>query len=128
MEIKRFHTGTASERVASYARGVEVGDWILLANTSGIDYTTMTMPETVEEQAEGAFRNVKSALAQFGATLAHVVRARIFVPNQMDMDKVHPIIGREFADILPVNTTVCCPLPSPAVLFEIEVTAYRPKT
>lgn len=127
MTLKRFRTGTASERVASYARGIEVGDWILLANTSGIDYATMTMPPTVEEQAEGAFRNVKLALAHFGATLADVVRARIFVPNPADMDRVHPVIGREFADILPVNTTICCPLPSPEVLFEIEVTAWRPK-
>lgn len=125
MKLRRFQTGTASERIASYARGIEVGDWILLANTSGIDYATMTMPVTVEEQAEGAFRNVKLALAHFGATLEHVVRARIFIPDPSDMDRVHPIIGREFSGILPVNTTICCPLPSPEVLFEIEVTAFR---
>ena len=127
MEIKRFRTGTPSESLANYARGIEVGEWVLLANTSGIDYETMSMPETVEEQAEGAFRNVKLALAHFGATLEHVVRVRIFVPNAADLDKVHPIIGREFAHILPVNTTVCCPLASDTVLFEIEATAFRPR-
>ncbi len=127
MELKRFHTGTGAERVASYSRAIEVGDWILVANTSGIDYATMTLPETVEEQAEGSFRNVKLALAHFGATLEDVVRVRIFVPNAADMDRVHPIIGREYARILPVNTTVCCPLPGSEVLFEMEVTAYRPR-
>ncbi len=126
MELERYRTGTTAEQVASYSRGIAVGDWILLANTSGIDYETMRLPASVEEQAEGAFRNVKMALSHFGAGLEHVVRARIFVPNLADMDRVHPIIGREFASILPVNTTVCCPLPSPDVLFEIEVTAYRP--
>lgn len=128
MELQRYRTGTASEHIASYVRGIEVGDWILLANTSGIDYETMQMPKTVEEQAEGALRNARQALAHFGATMQHVVRVRIFVPNAADMDKVHPIIGREFADVLPVNTTVCCPLPSAAVLFEIELTAFRPQT
>lgn len=128
MEPKRFHTGTPSERIASYSRAIAVGDWILLANTSGIDYATMAMPHTVEAQAEGAFRNVRLALAHFGAGLNHVVRARIFVPDPAHMDSVHLIIGREFKDILPVNTTVCCPLPSPEVLFEIEVTAYRPRS
>ena len=69
-------TGSPFEKTAGYCRAVVDGDWCFVAGTTGYDYASMTMPESVEAQTRNCMATIAAALREGGFTLADVVRAR----------------------------------------------------
>jgi enamine deaminase RidA (YjgF/YER057c/UK114 family) len=122
---KLISTGSPFEKVAGYSRAVVQGDWCFVAGTTGYDYATMTMPDTVEAQARNCIETIAKALAQGGFTLADVVRTHYYVTDVAFVDRVFPIVGEYFADIRPAATMIVCGLAKPEMKIEIEVTALR---
>ena len=125
VEIVKVKSGSILEEKEAYSRIVALGDWIFMSLTAGRDYKTRAMPDTAVAQAEQAMRNVEGALASVGATLADVIRRRIFIPRQEDVPAVMAFIGETFRGINPASSVSCGPLGGPEYLFEIEITAYR---
>ncbi len=118
-------TGSPFEKAAGYSRAVVQGDWCFVAGTTGYDYATMTMPDTVEAQARNCMATISRALAEGGFDLSDVVRVHYYVTDDAFVDKVFPIVGEYFADIRPAATMVVCGLAKPEMKIEIEVTALR---
>ena len=125
MARRLITSGSSFEAAAGYSRAVVDGEWVFVAGTTGFDYAAGTISEGVVEQTEQTFRNIEAALEQAGASLADVVRVRVYVADSADVEAVTPIIGRRFRDIRPANTTVVCRLVDPRMKIEIEVTARR---
>ena len=122
---KLISSGSPFERTAGYSRALVQGDWCFVSGTTGYDYATMTMPETVEEQTRNCLRTIESALADAGFSLQDVVRNHYYVTDAALADVVFPILGETFAEIGPAATMVVCDLIRPEMLIEIEVTAFR---
>ena len=101
------------------------GDWIFVAGTTGFDYAAGTIPDGVAEQARQTFRTIAAALAQAGAGLEDVVRARYYITDASYWDALHPVLGEVFGEIRPAATCVVCGLIDPRMKIEIEVTARR---
>ena len=118
-------TGSPFEKTAGYSRAVVQGDWCFVAGTTGYDYTTMTMPDSVEAQTRNCMETIARALKEGGFELADVVRAHYYITDQNDVDKVFPILGEYFGDIRPAATMITCLLNKPEMKIEIEVTALR---
>ena len=59
-------TGSPFEKAAGYSRAVAAGPWCFVAGTTGYDYATMTMPESVEDQTRNALDTIARALAEAG--------------------------------------------------------------
>lgn len=118
-------TGSPFEKTAGYSRAVVQGDWCFVAGTTGYDYTTMTMPDSVEAQTRNCMETIAKALKEGGFELADVVRAHYYITDQNDVDKVFPILGEYFGDIRPAATMITCLLNKPEMKIEIEVTALR---
>jgi enamine deaminase RidA (YjgF/YER057c/UK114 family) len=118
-------SGSPWEELAGYARAVVDGEFVFVSGTVGMDLSTMTMPQGAGAQAEQALDTIEAALAQAGATLADVVRVRVYVPDRADVAEVSGVIKRRLGHARPANTTVCTPLAVDGARVEIEVTAKR---
>ncbi|BDY31272.1 Putative aminoacrylate peracid reductase RutC [Mycolicibacterium mageritense] len=106
------------EDVVGYSRAVRVGDHIAVAGTtgSGDDLTT---------QARDALARIERALQDAGATLADVVRTRMFVTDISRWREVGAVHAEVFGDIRPVTSMVeVSALIAPELLVEIEADAY----
>jgi enamine deaminase RidA (YjgF/YER057c/UK114 family) len=101
------------------------GDWCFVSGTTGYDYATMTMPETIEEQTRNCLSTIRNAMEEAGFALADIVRCHYYVTDAGFADRVFPILGEAFGAIRPAATMIVCDLIRPEMLIEIEVTALR---
>jgi enamine deaminase RidA (YjgF/YER057c/UK114 family) len=118
-------TGSPFEKIAGYSRAVVQGEWCFVAGTTGYDYSSMTMPESVEEQARNALATIGRALEEAGFALGDVVRAHYYVTERAFVPRVYPILGEAFGDIRPAATMIVCALAEPEMKVEIEATALK---
>ena len=129
--IQRFSSGAPWEPIAGYSRTVRAADRVLVAGT------TATLPDgeiaglgDAGAQTRQAIVNVEAALALAGATLADVVRTRIYVTDISRWEDVARAHGEAFGAHPPVTTMVqVAALIDPRMLVEIEaeaVAAPRP--
>ncbi|WP_113553583.1 RidA family protein [Rhizobiales bacterium] len=125
MARKLISSGSPFEKTAGYSRAVAMGDWCFVSGTTGYDYATMTMPETVEEQARNCLKTIEGALKEAGFSMKDVVRNHYYVTDASFADRVFPIFGEVFGEIRPAATMIVCDLIRPEMLIEIEVTALR---
>jgi enamine deaminase RidA (YjgF/YER057c/UK114 family) len=122
---KLISSGSPFEKTAGYSRAVTDGDFCWVAGTTGYDYATMQMPESVEAQTRNTLETIRKALDEAGFSLHDVVRANYYVTNRDYVDTVFPILGEYFGEIRPAATMIICQLNKPEMKIEIEVTARK---
>lgn len=125
MTRKLISTGSPFEKTAGYSRAVVQGDWCFVSGTTGYDYATMVIPDSVEEQTRNCLRTIGNALTEAGFSMADVVRCHYYVTDRAFVDVVFPILGETFGEIRPAATMIVCQLNEPDMKIEIEVTALR---
>jgi enamine deaminase RidA (YjgF/YER057c/UK114 family) len=118
-------SGSPFEVTAGYSRAVVQGDWCFVSGTTGYDYTTMIIPESVEAQTRNCLATIGDVLQEAGFSFAEVVRCHYYVTDAAFADRIFPILGETFRTIRPAATMVVCDLIRPEMLIEIEVTALR---
>lgn len=122
-ERRRISSGSDFEKQYSYSRAVIVGAQVMLSGTTGYDYATGTLPQGAAAQTMQLFRNAAAALAQAGATLADIVRVRIYIADPGAYETVMDLFGTTFAGIAPACTTVAAGLFDPALIVEMDMDA-----
>ena len=125
MARRLISTGSPFEKTAGYSRAVSDGDFCWVAGTTGYDYATMSMPESVEDQTRNTMKTIAAALAEADFSLTDVVRANYYITDAAYVDRVFPILGDYFGEIRPAATMVVCGLNKPEMKIEIEVTARK---
>ena len=111
-------SGSDYESLVGYSRAVRTGPYIAVAGTTAAG-------EGAATQAREALRRIEIALQQAGASLADVVRTRIFVTDISLWQEVGAVHAEVFGEIRPVTTMVeVSALIAPDLLVEIEVDAY----
>ena len=125
MNRERVSSGSAMEQEYAYSRAVVQGDWIFVSGTTGVDYSTMTLPEDVAEQAERCFINIAAALEKASATLNDAVRVTYYLRDRSDFAACAPVIRKYLDAARPACTAIQADLLNPDWKIEIEVTALR---
>ncbi|MBJ7340289.1 RidA family protein [Mycolicibacterium sp.] len=111
-------SGSQFEAEVGYCRAVRVGPLVVVAGTTAPGGDAAT-------QARAAFQRIEAALAEAGATLADVIRTRMFVTDIEHWREVGAVHLEVFGAIRPVSTMVeVSALISPDLLVEVEVDAY----
>ena len=121
--VKRISTGSPFEATFGYSRAVVDGDRVHVSGTTGYDYATMKMPESVGDQAKNALATIEKALNQAGAKMADVVRVTYYLGDRSYVDEVVKTVGPVFSEIRPAATMLLVGMIEEAMKIEIEVEA-----
>jgi enamine deaminase RidA (YjgF/YER057c/UK114 family) len=125
VDRQNISSGAKWEDIVGYSRAVRVGNRIYMTGTTAIDERgNIVGIADGYAQAVQCISNIERALKQAGATLANVVRTRMFVTDisrWQEYGRAH----REFFDeIRPCATMVeVRALIDPDMLIEIEIEA-----
>ena len=125
MARKLIGSGSKFERDIGYSRAVAQGDWVFVSGTTGFDYSTMTIAEGIEAQAEQCLKNIDAALKQAGSSLADVVRVTYVLPDGDEFEKCWPVLRKYFGEVRPAAMMIEAKLLDPRMRIEIEVTAMK---
>lgn len=120
---RRISSGSEFETIYSYSRAVVVGPHVMLSGTTGYDYATSTLAVGAAGQTHQLFRNAAAAFAQAGASLAAVVRVRIYIARGDDYEDVMGVFAETFRGVDPACTTVQAGLFDPDILVEMDMDA-----
>lgn len=118
-------SGGEWEGPVGYSRAVRVGAHIAVAGTTAaVSGAAPVGGDDIAEQTRESLRRIAAALEQAGATLADVVRTRIFVTDISRWQEVGSAHGEFFGAIRPAATMVeVSALIEPGLLVEIEADA-----
>jgi enamine deaminase RidA (YjgF/YER057c/UK114 family) len=122
---RAIYSRSKFEELAGYSRAVVDGEWIFVSGTAGYDIARDRFPDDPGEQARLALRTVAAALAEAQASLADIVRVRIYLADAAYVGAVSRVLRETFSDPRPTNTTIVCGFADPGIRVEIEATALK---
>lgn len=125
MSRRLISSGSTFEKTVGYSRAVVQGDWCFVSGTTGYDYSSMQIPDALEEQITNCFRTISGVLDEAGFSLNDVVRVLYIVSDRSLIAGVTASVGSYFGDIRPASTLIVAGLLEEAMKVEIEVTALR---
>jgi len=122
---KLISSGSEFEAKIGYSRAVADGDYVFVSGTTGFNYDTMSISDSVAEQANQCFVNIEKALAEAGSNVSDIVRVTYILPNRDDFEPCWPVFAKWLGDVRPAATVFEARLLNDDMKIEIQVTAKK---
>jgi enamine deaminase RidA (YjgF/YER057c/UK114 family) len=118
-------SGAKWEDIVGYSRAVRIGNLVEVAGTTAVDEQGQVVGGgDAYLQTRYALQKIERALQAAGASMADVVRTRMYVTDISQWEAVGRAHGEFFNQVKPAATMVeVKALISPELLVEIEITA-----
>jgi 2-iminobutanoate/2-iminopropanoate deaminase len=111
-----------------YSKACVYGDLIFLAGEDSKDPTTQKVQgNTVSEQAEYLFRNMKTTLESLGSSLTNVIKTTIYLKDPRDRMNYTEARAKHMPQTPPSTLIMGVQLAEPEMLIEIDAIAVIPK-
>lgn len=125
MARQLISTGSKWEPIIGYSRAVKVGNSIFVSGTTGSGADGKIVGDNdLYAQTKQAILNIETALKQGGATLASVVRTRVYVTDISRWEDAAKAHGEFFSEIRPAMAILeVSKLISSEMLVEVEADA-----
>lgn len=124
MARQNVSTGGPWEGKIGYSRAVRVGQSVQVSGTTAMTGTGLVGKDDPYAQTIQALKTIEAALVQAGASIADVVRTRIYMANIDQWQEVGRAHGEVFGAVRPATTMVEVKrLIDPDMLVEIEADA-----
>ena len=106
MQRKRVASGSPYEPVIGFSRAVVAGRHIAVSGTAPVMPDGGEPPADAYGQAKRCLEIIGAALAEAGASFAHVVRTRTYLVDAVDWEEVGRAHGEVFSEVRPASTMV----------------------
>ena len=128
MQTLRTFTKVPWEKEVGFCRAIRAGNHIYVTGTAPVDDQGKTFaPGDAYAQARQCLEIIEKALAELDATMAHVVRTRMFVTDISSWAEFGRAHREFFSDHPPATSMVeVKSLIGPEMLIEIEADALCP--
>jgi enamine deaminase RidA (YjgF/YER057c/UK114 family) len=123
---RKISSDTQWEPVVGYSRAVAAGDFVFVSGCTSVIGGELVHAGDAYAQTAQAISNVSAALARLGASLADVVRSRVYVTDISRWQEYGRAHGEAFGDVRPACTMIgVTALVDARMLVEVEAVAYR---
>ncbi|MFF4584542.1 RidA family protein [Streptomyces sp. NPDC000345] len=124
--VRRVQSGSPWEESFGFARAVMAGDRVLVAGTTSFKGSVLYGEGDPYEQAKVAFTSAVEALGAFGLGVESVIRTRMYLTHQRDVDDAGRAHKEFFDAVRPVSTLLVVEgFVDPRILVEVELEAFR---
>lgn len=124
MKRQNISSGAKWEDIVGYSRAVKIGNIIEVAGTTAIKDGEVYGIGDMYKQSKCILEIIEKALLEAGASMANVIRTKIYVTDISKWEEVGKAHGEFFRNIKPASTMVeVSGLVNPDMLVEIEVSA-----
>jgi len=124
---EKIATAHAPEAIGPYSQAIRAGNLIFTAGQIALDPATQqVVAGGITEQTTRVLENLKAILESAGSSLAHVVKATVFLKDFNDFASMNSVYGAYLAPegvLAPARTTVEVSRLPKDVLIEIELIA-----
>jgi enamine deaminase RidA (YjgF/YER057c/UK114 family) len=104
---QNISSGTKWEDIAGYSRAVRFGNIVHVSGTTATDQNSALVGgDDPYEQTKFIIQKIERALIEAGATLADVVRTRLYLVDRDQWQAVSQAHAEFFGDIRPANTLI----------------------
>jgi enamine deaminase RidA (YjgF/YER057c/UK114 family) len=119
-------SGGPWESVIGYSRAVKAGPYVHVSGSTATIDGVLQHEGDAYGQTKVAFQVIEKALSQVGYDLRDIVRTRVYLASEDDMDEAGRAHGELFSEIRPAATMLAgIKFINPKMLVEIEVDAYK---
>lgn len=129
MTVRRVQSGSPWEESIGLARAVAAGPLVLVGGTTPFRDGVLAGEGDPYEQTRAAVQNSLDALARFDLGIESVIRTRLYLAHNRDVDAVSRAHKELFDSVRPVSTLVVVSgFVDPRILVQVEVEAFRSDT
>ena len=118
-----INASKAPAAIGPYSHAVKAGNLVFVSGQLPVNPETGAMPEDIKEQTRQSLANVKTILAEAGATLDNVVKTTVFLADMTLFGPMNEVYAEEFSAPFPARCAFAVKELPKKALVEIEVIA-----